>query len=229
MAGNKDLCGKPLHNSCKPRKNTSVIQRALLVIIGIAIFLGIFGAIIAVVRYRGLIFGAINGGNNKTAPSQVNEFEPRSISNHHVVTTREKLQSRPSYTDNGHNGTLSFVADGREQFELQELLRAHAEVLGSGSLGSSYKAALKSGQMMVVKRFRDMNGVDKEEFKHHMKRMGKLNHPNVLPVLAYYFGKEEKLLVTDFVEKCSLMQALHGNISNSKLLTNCSQFYYKSV
>lgn len=109
------------------------------------------------------------------------------------------------------NMKLTFVRDDRQKFDLPDLLKASAEILGSGCFGSSYKAALLTGTMvMVVKRFKQMNNVGREEFQEHMRRIGRLRHPNLLPLVAYYYRKEEKLLVTDFVEKGSLAVNLHG-------------------
>lgn len=93
---------------------------------------------------------------------------------------------------------------------MTDLLKASAEILGSGVIGSTYKAALGNGQVMVVKRFRHMNNVNKQEFHEHMGRLGRLNHRNVLPVVGFYYRKEEKLLVTDYVERVSLASHLHG-------------------
>ncbi|CAN0839083.1 Pollen receptor-like kinase 1 [Linum grandiflorum] len=106
---------------------------------------------------------------------------------------------------------LSFVREDRGKFELHDLLKASAELLGSGCFGSSYKAALTSGQVMVVKRFKQMNNVGREEFHDHMRRIGKLRHTNLLPLVAYYYRKEEKLLVHDFVPYGSLAVHLHGH------------------
>lgn len=107
-------------------------------------------------------------------------------------------------------GKLSFVRDDRTRFDLQDLLRASAEVLGSGNLGSSYKALLMDGQAVVVKRFKQMNHVAKEDFHEHMRRLGRLSHPNLLPLVAYYYRKEEKLLVYDYASNGSLASHLHG-------------------
>ncbi|OEL25068.1 hypothetical protein BAE44_0013915, partial [Dichanthelium oligosanthes] len=60
-------------------------------------------------------------------------------------------------------------AEGRTRFEIEDLLRALAEVLGSGNFGSSYKATLCEGPAVVVKRFKDMNGVGREDFSEHMR------------------------------------------------------------
>ncbi|MED6144979.1 actin-regulating kinase prk1 [Stylosanthes scabra] len=109
---------------------------------------------------------------------------------------------------------LSFVKleEGSEEFDMQDLLKASAEILGSGPYSSSYKASLLSGtKMVVVKRYKQMNNCNKDEFQEHMRRIGMLNHPNLLPLVAYYFRKEEKLLVTDFVANGSLCVRLHGH------------------
>jgi hypothetical protein len=136
---------------------------------------------------------------------------------------KEENQSPSSSPDHsvgskkGEPPKLSFVRDDREKFDLPDLLKASAEILGSGCFGSSYKAALNSGTMMVVKRFKQMNNVGKEEFQEHMRRLGRLKHSNLLPLVAYYYRKEEKLLITDFVEKGSLAVHLHGMFSAQNL------------
>lgn len=111
---------------------------------------------------------------------------------------------------NTEPGKLHFVRNGREQFELEDLLRASAEVLGSGSFGSSYKAMLLTGQPYVVRRFKQMTNVGKEEFYEHMRLLGRLSHRNLLPFVAFYYRKGEKLLINDFVGNGSLASHLHG-------------------
>lgn len=112
----------------------------------------------------------------------------------------------------GEQGQLYFVRNDRERFELQDLLRASAEVLGSGSFGSSYKAVLLSGPAMVVKRFKQMNRLGSSDFHEHMRRLGRLSHPNLLSLVAFYYKKEEKLLVSDFVPNGSLASHLHSKL-----------------
>ncbi|XP_057797047.1 pollen receptor-like kinase 4 [Salvia miltiorrhiza] len=106
---------------------------------------------------------------------------------------------------------LSFVRDDRQKFDLQDLMRASAEVLGSGNFGASYKAVLVDGEALVVKRFKQMNNIAKEDFHDHMRRLGRLKHPNLLPLVAYLYRKEEKLLVFDFVPNNSLGKHLHDD------------------
>ncbi|KAG6676233.1 hypothetical protein I3842_15G141600 [Carya illinoinensis] len=68
--------------------------------------------------------------------------------------------------------------------------------------------------VMVVKRFKQMNNWGKEEFQEHMSKLGRLRHLNMLPLVAYYYRKEEKLLAFDYVQKASL--AVHLHVPNLK-------------
>ncbi|KAL6646648.1 hypothetical protein ACP70R_015725 [Stipagrostis hirtigluma subsp. patula] len=111
-----------------------------------------------------------------------------------------------------NQGRLTYVRDQRGRFfELQDLLKATAEVLGTANLGVCYRATLMSGHSVVVKRFKEMNRVGPEDFEEHMRRLGRLTHANLLPLVAYYHRKEEKLLIHDYVPNRSLANLLHGD------------------
>ncbi|KAJ3691053.1 hypothetical protein LUZ61_020217 [Rhynchospora tenuis] len=116
-------------------------------------------------------------------------------------------------SDNGkYNRRLVFLVENREKFELRDLLKSEAQVLESGSLGQSYKVILENVPCMIVKRFRDtMNILSKEDFEEHMRRLGRLSHPNLLPLVAYLKQSAlDKLLVTDYMPNRSLAHFLHG-------------------
>ncbi|CDY33451.1 BnaC01g32740D [Brassica napus] len=108
---------------------------------------------------------------------------------------------------------LLFLQEDIQRFDLQDLLRASAEVLGSGCFGASYKAGISSGKTLVVKRYKHMNNVGRDEFHEHIRRLGKLSHPNLLPLVAYYYRREEKLLIAEFMPNRSLASHLHANHS----------------
>ncbi|KAB5514240.1 hypothetical protein DKX38_028146 [Salix brachista] len=105
---------------------------------------------------------------------------------------------------------LVFFEGGIYSFDLEDLLRASAEVLGKGSVGTSYKAVLEEGTTVVVKRLKDVV-VTKREFESQMEALGKIKHDNVVPMRAYYYSKDEKLLVSDFMPAGSLSALLHGS------------------
>lgn len=107
-------------------------------------------------------------------------------------------------------GKLIFV-NGRKQFELEDLLRASAEMLGKGTFGTAYKAVLEDGSVVAVKRLKDLNTAGRKEFEQQMELIGKLRHPNLVCLRAYYHAREEKLLVYDYIPSGNLYALLHGN------------------
>ncbi|KAJ7956620.1 Protein kinase [Quillaja saponaria] len=105
---------------------------------------------------------------------------------------------------------LVFFDGGVYSFDLEDLLRASAEVLGKGSVGTSYKAVLEEGTTVVVKRLKDV-AVTKKEFEMQLEVLGKIKHENVVPLRAFYYSKDEKLLVYDYMPAGSLSALLHGS------------------
>ncbi|KAJ7978850.1 Protein kinase [Quillaja saponaria] len=99
---------------------------------------------------------------------------------------------------------------GVYSFDLEDLLRASAEVLGKGSVGTSYKAILEEGTTVVVKRLKDV-AVTKKEFEIQLQVLGKIKHENVVPLRAFYYSRDEKLLVSDYMPAGSLSALLHGS------------------
>ncbi|XP_047964957.1 probable leucine-rich repeat receptor-like protein kinase At1g68400 isoform X1 [Salvia hispanica] len=101
--------------------------------------------------------------------------------------------------------------DGERRFELEDLLRASAEMLGKGGFGTAYKAILDDGNVVAVKRLKDLNVAGKREFEQQMEVLGRLRHPNLIGLKAYYFARDEKLLVHEFMPNGNLFWLLHGN------------------
>lgn len=95
-------------------------------------------------------------------------------------------------------------------FDLEELFRASAEVLGKGTFGTAYKAVFEFGPVVVVKRLRDAT-CSEREFKEKIEVAGAMDHENLLPIRAYYYSLDEKLLVCDYMPMGSLSAFLHGN------------------
>uniref|UniRef100_A0A7N0R908 Protein kinase domain-containing protein n=1 Tax=Kalanchoe fedtschenkoi TaxID=63787 RepID=A0A7N0R908_KALFE len=151
------------------------------------------------------------------APDSVEAPAPERTSRAKSGEAQADAEAGPSMTNIGggkkdHQQTkLTFLKDTTGKFDLQDLLKASAEILGSGVFGSSFKANISpNGATMVVKRYRQMNNMDKEEFQEHMRRLGRLDDPNLLPLVAFYYRKEEKLMITEFVSKGNLASYLHG-------------------
>ncbi|XP_068648417.1 probable leucine-rich repeat receptor-like protein kinase At1g68400 [Aristolochia californica] len=100
--------------------------------------------------------------------------------------------------------------EGCEGFQrVEDLLRASAEMLGKGVVGTTYKAVMEGGKVVVVKRVRERrNG---KEVWPTLREVGRLRHDNVIALRAFYSSKDEMLLVYDFLHSGSLHSLLHGN------------------
>lgn len=219
-AGNKDLCGRPLESCSSPspspspslspapskettnytgKKELSFLS-ITIICLAVAIVLAILAAVLIVFYMK-----------KRKARHQGSFYEPNNISSSYGNLREER--SALEAVGMSHNRTdqkLSFVRDDMQRFDLEDLLTASAEVLGSGTFGASYKADISNGQAVVVKRYKQMNQCGKEFFHEHMRRLGRLKHPNLLPLAAFYYRKEEKLLVTEFIDNGSLASKLHG-------------------
>ncbi len=136
------------------------------------------------------------------------------------------------------NSKLVLVQGTRFSFGLEDLLRASAEVVGKGTAGTAYKAILDDTHhhhyaaaahavaggggggcasssptaAVFVKRLKDAT-LARKDFQLQIDIVAKLKHPNLVPLHAYFFSKEEKLLVYDYYSLGSLSSHLHGNPS----------------
>ncbi|CAM0904314.1 unnamed protein product [Alopecurus aequalis] len=105
---------------------------------------------------------------------------------------------------------LFFFGRVPRPYDLEDLLRASAEVLGKGTYGTTYKAALETSPAVAVKRLKETS-LPEREFRDKIAAIGGMDHPNVVPLQAYYFSKDERLMVYEFVSTGSLSSMLHGN------------------
>ncbi|ONK60402.1 uncharacterized protein A4U43_C08F18050 [Asparagus officinalis] len=144
--------------------------------------------------------------NNSNVINPIDEIEN---SNNELVqaTTMKKL---------GRSGSLVFCAGEAQVYSLEQLMRASAEMLGRGSVGSTYKAVLDNRLIVSVKRLdaTKMGVMGREGFERHMEEVGRLRHPNLVPLRAYFQAKEERLLVYDYQPNGSLYSLIHGSRSN---------------
>ncbi|GER42911.1 leucine-rich repeat protein kinase family protein [Striga asiatica] len=204
FSGNLDLCGAPLA-PC-PTKKCLPLVAIIVPTVLVAVVVAALIAVVVILRRRRKNLGASQPDGTPTAAKDRGDSGDL-----------DRMERGQGSASPGRPGVrLTFLREGGDRFDMPDLLKASAEVLGSGSCGSTYKAALGSGKVMVVKRFRQMTTASREEFNEHMRRLGRLGHNNVLPVIAFYYRKEEKLLVAEYVPNASLAAQLHGNRSNGQ-------------
>lgn len=213
-AGNQGLCGAPLSACSSSKKSSSSINVSLVVVVVlVSLAILVIAAVILFVLIKRKKQGRQVEGTNLVLGNSNRDTnnQKKGTTEDDQGSTRSSRGSSSHSSKKAENMKLSFVKEeSSDEFDLQDLLRANAEILGSGCYSSSYKAALMNGPTVVVKRFKQMNNVGRQEFQEHMRRLGRLSHPNLLPLVAYYYRREEKLLVTNFVHNGSLAVRLHG-------------------
>ncbi|KAF4351019.1 hypothetical protein CsatB_007293 [Cannabis sativa] len=113
------------------------------------------------------------------------------------------------------SGSLAFCAGEAQLYSLEQLMKASAELLGRGTVGTTYKAVLDNRLIVSVKRLDSvkLSGTTREAFEQHMESVGGLRHPNLVPLRAYFQAKEERLLVYDYQPNGSLFSLIHGSKS----------------
>ncbi|KAI6678573.1 hypothetical protein NL676_039369 [Syzygium grande] len=96
--------------------------------------------------------------------------------------------------------------------------------MGKGIFGNTYKAILDDRQALVVKILRDLKPMSGKEFTRQLQLLADQKHPNLIPPLAYFFSKQQKLLIYRYAEKGNLFDRIHGKLSLS-LLWHSNQIY----
>ncbi|KAI8535059.1 hypothetical protein RHMOL_Rhmol10G0145500 [Rhododendron molle] len=112
------------------------------------------------------------------------------------------------------SGNLIFCS-GEGMYDLERLMRASAELLGRGTMGTTYKAVMNNGVVVSVKRLDAGKTAitSGEVFERHMEVVGGLKHPNLVPVRAYFQAKDERLIIYDYQPNGSLFNLIHGSRS----------------
>ncbi|RWW80945.1 hypothetical protein BHE74_00010692 [Ensete ventricosum] len=227
FAGNLDLCGGPLKpcnpffpspapspaanpvNGSSKKKLSKAAKIAIAVAAGVVLLL-ILLLLLVCLAFRRRRQTARDKAPKGTAAATAAGETGMTSSSKDDLSGGVSGSGTASAVAAAERNRLVFVGKGGGySFDLEDLLRASAEVLGKGSVGTSYKAVLEEGTTVVVKRLKDV-AVSKREFEVHIESLGKVEHDNLLPLRAYYYSKDEKLLVFDYLPAGSLSSLLHG-------------------
>ncbi|WVZ73725.1 hypothetical protein U9M48_022003 [Paspalum notatum var. saurae] len=222
--GNPGLCGPPLKNPCSPdampSSNPSLpndgddsapgrgkgkskgLGKAAIVAIVLSDVVGIL--IIALVFFY-CYWRAVSSKDGKGHGAAAGSRLSRCGKDCGCFSRDE------SETPSEHAEQYDLVAlDQQVRFDLDELLKASAFVLGKSGIGIVYKVVLEDGLTMAVRRLGEGGLQRFKEFQTEVEAIGKVRHPNVVTLRAYYWSFDEKLLIYDYIPNGSLSAAIHG-------------------
>ena len=207
--GNLKLCGSPLKTcsvNIAPVPSSSPPERERSINIGAIVAIGLGGSAVLFLIVLMIIVCCMKKKDGEGSTDAMKGARKR---------TEQPKEDFGSGVQEAEKNRLVFFEGCSYNFDLDDLLRASAEVLGKGSYGTTYKAILEEGTTVVVKRLKEMVA-GKKEFDQQMEIVGRIGqHRNVVPLRAYYYSKDEKLLVYDYAIVGSFSTLLHGMLYSS--------------
>ncbi|CAK8576770.1 unnamed protein product [Lathyrus sativus] len=238
FSGNLELCGEQIHRECKnstllsppplgvgpvggnTKTTSSKSNRTKLVkIIGgsvggfVLLLICLILLVWVICKNRRKRVGASGARRNNKGNADVAATEGENPGEGEGRGSNYEAKQGSFAWENEGIGKLVFCGAGDREmgYSLEDLLKASAETLGRGIMGSTYKAVMESGFIVTVKRLKDARYPGLEEFRAHIDLLGKLRHPNLVPLRAYFQAKEERLLVYDYFPNGSLFSLIHGS------------------
>ncbi|OMP06660.1 hypothetical protein CCACVL1_01483 [Corchorus capsularis] len=212
--GNPGLCGDILQIKCPLKKKKLLSKDQILMYSGYAaLALVIIVALIIVCCLKKKKVEKVEAPSPKNKVASVDDVVVDKTS---ILTSTEFKTdiSRSEFSLNSESALVSsslivLTSPTISDLKFEDLLRAPAELIGKGKHGTLYRVIFENGMVLAVKRIKDWT-VSTDEFKKRMQRLDQTKHPNVLPPLAFYCSKHEKLLVYEFQQNGSLFALLHG-------------------
>ncbi|KAJ9564108.1 hypothetical protein OSB04_000074 [Centaurea solstitialis] len=231
--GNPGLCGNPLPNSCETQLPTppsaaqksddrkkdgpnaaEVLMYSGYALVGFGLFLVIVIKLCKKKRTKKPESLVEEGHDTRESKEPYDASETLTFASNEfrsVVMSKSEVFAGNSVESGPVSSSLIVLTSPEVNgLRFEELLKAPAELLGRGKYGSVYKVKCEEhGMMLAVKRIKDWS-LGSSDFKSRMKRLNHVKHASVLPVVAFYCSKQEKLLVYEYQPNGSLLKFLHG-------------------
>lgn len=214
FGGNPGLCGDPLQKKCP--KHVSKEEFLMYSGYGLLCLVFIMLVVFRLCKKRRTKQDKVDPANkivavedNGKKPSAESSTGYKTGLSRSDVLTVSASGDRNSFVSTSSLVVLTSPVVHGLKFE--DLLSAPAELLGRGKHGTVYKVILNNiGMAVAVKRIKDW-AISSDEFKKRMQRIDQVRHPNLLPALAFYCSRLEKLLIYEYHHNGSLFHLLSAS------------------
>ncbi|XP_073126128.1 probable inactive receptor kinase At2g26730 [Henckelia pumila] len=215
--GNPGLCGMLLSNACPllppPTKTGSSFKKDHFLYAACAVIGLIIVSLIAFKLIKSRKYIETKNTSNKGYQEDNTHEKVSSTSSESKAAGGKTSEFSVTSHETGKGASSSLVVLSNQPangLKFEDLLRSPAELIERGRRGTLYKVILDDGSTLAVKRIKDWD-ISRADFKKRMQRIDDVKHPNVMPLVAFYCSRQEKLLVYEFQQNGSLFKLLHGS------------------
>ncbi|CAA2965424.1 calcium calmodulin-regulated receptor-like kinase 2 [Olea europaea subsp. europaea] len=102
--------------------------------------------------------------------------------------------------------------------DIQKATQNFTTILGQGSFGPVYKAAMPTGELFAVKVLASDSKQGEKEFHTEVSLLARLHHRNLVNLAGYCVDKGQRTLVYEFMSNGSLENLLYSKLIVFKLV-----------
>ncbi|CAD5171872.1 unnamed protein product [Musa acuminata subsp. malaccensis] len=101
--------------------------------------------------------------------------------------------------------------------DIQKATKNFTTVLGQGSFGPVYKAAMPTGELVAVKVLSSNSSQGEKEFQTEVLLLSRLHHRNLVNLVGYCVDKSQRMLIYEFMTNGNLASFLYSD--NPRILS----------
>lgn len=198
FSGNSGLCGRPVSSRCGRGLGSTGL--------GIVIAAGVFGAaaslLLAYFFWRCTGKGKGGRRRHRRGASESGGGEDGSWWAERLRAAHNRLAPVSLFQKPIVKVKLADLMAATQDFST-----SHIVVAGSSRAGTAYRAVLRDGSALTVKRLHSCP-LSEKAFRAEMGRIGQLRHPNIVPLLGFCVVEDERLLVYKHMESGALSSVM---------------------
>ncbi|KAG0526376.1 hypothetical protein BDA96_06G140800 [Sorghum bicolor] len=198
FSGNSGLCGRPVSSRCGRGLGSTGL--------GIVIAAGVFGAaaslLLAYFFWRCTGKGKGGRRRHRRGATESGGGEDGSWWTERLRAAHNRLAPVSLFQKPIVKVKLADLMAATQDFST-----SHIVVAGSSRAGTAYRAVLRDGSALTVKRLHSCP-LSEKAFRAEMGRIGQLRHPNIVPLLGFCVVEDERLLVYKHMESGALSSVM---------------------